>query len=220
MPSGDYKKGKGKGILFLRAHIDFDGPDCLIWPFGKDQDGYGRFGFNGEHFKSHRWMCEAVKGPPPSAAHYAAHDCGNGHLGCVHPKHLDWKTHAENTADMVRHGTTRSEKGGNRSKRKLDRDQVAYIRAAKGEKTAAELSKIFGISYRQVTKIQQGISWSTDCRQERVFSADEIRQIRNQRGIKTQIELAKEYGVGNAVINKIQNGRTYAHVHLTPSPKG
>ena len=210
MPKGDYKKGRGRGITFLRAHVNFDGDECLIWPFGRDQDGYGTFGLDGRVRKAHRWMCEAIRGAPPTPLHCAAHECGNGHLGCISPKHLFWKTNAENTADMVRHGTTRRDTG--RLKRKLDREKVAYIRAAKGEKTIADLALMFGITQRQVKKIQQGISWSHTCRQERVFTPDEIRKIRSLRGVKTQVALAEEFGVLNSVIHKIQTGKTYVHV--------
>jgi len=117
---------------------------------------------------------------------------------------------AKGTADMVRHGTTRRDTG--RLKRKLDREKVAYIRAAKGEKTIADLALMFGITQRQVKKIQQGISWSHTCRQERVFTPDEIRKIRSLRGVKTQVALAEEFGVLNSVIHKIQTGKTYVHV--------
>lgn len=210
MPTGDYNRGKGQGIAFLRAHLNFKGDECVIWPMGADQDGYGRFGFEGRAYKAHRWMCEQTHGPAPTAEHYAAHECGNGRGGCVNPRHIFWKTHAENTEDMIRHGTTRTGRG--RSKRKLDHEKVAYIRAAKGEKTAPELAAMFGISYRQVTKIQQGISWSDTCRQERVFSAEEIRHIRSLRRKLPQADLAKQFGVSIVIIGRIQNRRTYTHV--------
>lgn len=59
MPSGAKKgagAGRGKGIAFLRAHTDFDGPDCLIWPFGRNPNGRGTVGFNGEIHLAHRLM--------------------------------------------------------------------------------------------------------------------------------------------------------------------
>lgn len=208
-------KGNGKGITFLRAHVGHQGDDCLIWPLSTDQDGYGRFGLNGDiGIKAHRWMCEQVRGPAPSQKHYAAHECGNGRGGCVNPKHLFWKTHAENTEDMIRHGTTRTGKGN--SKHKLDREKAAYIRAAKGEKTIPELSRMFGISYRQVTKIQQGISWSSDRRQDRIFTREEIQHIRGARGKVPQTVLAKQYGVTHSIVWNIQHRKTFVHV---PDPQ-
>ena len=153
-----YNRGKGRTIAWLREHVAYDGADCLIWPFSRDEDGYGKFGHNGGTMKkAHRWMCEAVHGPAPSPSHYAAHECGNGHLGCVHPKHLFWKTHAENTADFMRDGRARY--GSGRRHRKLTHEQVQIILNPPAEKTILQLSQEFGISYRHAKKIRQGISW-------------------------------------------------------------
>lgn len=157
MPTGDYNRGKGKGIAFLRAHVSHEDDGCLIWPFGRNEDGYGTFGINGEICKAHRWMCQAVHGESPSPDHYAAHECGNGHLGCVHPKHLFWKTHAENTEDFVRDGRARY--GTGRKHRKLTHEQVQILLNPPTEKTILQLSQEFGISYRHAKKIRQGISW-------------------------------------------------------------
>lgn len=46
--------------------------------------------------------------PSSTPAHECRHICGNGHLGCVTPSHLEWGTHAENMADAVAHGTVRN----------------------------------------------------------------------------------------------------------------
>lgn len=152
-----WNKGNGKGIVFLRANVAFTGDDCLIWPFSRDEDGYGHFGNEGKMLKAHRWMCEAVRGPAPSSLHYAAHECGNGHLGCVHPEHLFWKTHAENTEDFIKHGRTRT--GTGRPHRKLTQDQVQILLDPPADKTILQLSQEFGISYRHAKKVRQGISW-------------------------------------------------------------
>jgi hypothetical protein len=157
MSWGGQSRGKGKGIAFLRTHVDYRGEGCLLWPFGRNEDGYGQLGFDGKTLKAHRWMCEAVKGPPPSSEHYAAHDCGNGHLGCIHPEHLDWKTHAENTDDYIRDGRTRHGKG--RRLRKLSHEQVQILLNPPVDKTIMQLSQEFGISYRHAKKIRQGKSW-------------------------------------------------------------
>jgi hypothetical protein len=102
-------------------------------------------------------MCEAANGPPPSPNHLAAHECGNGHLGCIHPKHLAWKTGDQNAKDRVTHGRSRKEKG--RSNRKLTHAQVLRIIELKGVKSPDELSREFGVSNRQIRLIHQGKSW-------------------------------------------------------------
>lgn len=148
-------KGNGKGIRFIRAHVDYDGPDCLIWPLHKC-NGYGTFGYLGKHHYAHRFMCELVNGPAPSPDHEAAHSCGRGDQGCIHPKHLSWKTHTDNQLDRAQHGTKNTwAKGG-----KLTAQQAAEIRALKGKKKQREIAAIFGISRSQVSWIMTGKSWA------------------------------------------------------------
>lgn len=152
-----YKRGKGNLINWLREHSSYTGDECLIYPFGRDWRGYGIFGLNGRGaLKAHRWMCESANGPPPSALHGAAHECGNGHLGCVNPRHLSWKTPIENAQDTIRHGRSGR---GKRSGRKLDRDKVELLRNPPSGITVLQLSKDLGISYAHATKIRRGDSW-------------------------------------------------------------
>src|SRR3990167_5821208 len=94
-----YNYGKGKAAAWLRAHADYHGDDCLIWPFARKQDGRGQIGYEGETYGAHEFMCILVNGPAPSPIHETAHSCGNGHGGCVNPKHLSWKTPTENHID-------------------------------------------------------------------------------------------------------------------------
>lgn len=88
--------------------IPYVGNDCLIFPFCRNEDGYGQVGFNGRHMSAHVAVIEATKGTKPTPRHECRHLCGNGHLGCVTPAHLEWGTHAENMADAVAHGTMRN----------------------------------------------------------------------------------------------------------------
>lgn len=150
-------KGNGRNVVWLRAHVNFDGPSCLIWPFGKESCGYGQFGCNGRMYRAHRWMCEQTHGAPPSKGHYAAHSCGNGHLGCVHPQHLSWKTPTENACDAIRHGTTR--RGRRESLRKLSHAQVLEILELRGKKTLKQLGEMYGVKARQISRIFSGHSW-------------------------------------------------------------
>jgi len=150
-------RGQGAGIAFLRAHVGHTGEDCLPWPMSTDGRGYGVLGFEGENYKAHRMMCILAHGEPPSPLHQAAHSCGNGHLGCVNPLHLSWKTPTQNMADSVAHGTARTDRG--RKRVKLTVEQVQQILALKGVKSQQEVAEIFGVSWRQIGKIQRGVSW-------------------------------------------------------------
>lgn len=149
-------KGKGKTVAFLRDNVNFDGPDCLIWPFCRKETGYGQFGYLGQRQTAHRFMCELVNGPPPTPKHEAAHSCGKGHEGCVHPKHLSWKTMSENQLDRRRHGTS-SPKG--RLRYKLTPEQVIEIRRLLKTEKQAVIAKRFGISRGNVYLIKSGTTW-------------------------------------------------------------
>lgn len=147
-------RGNGKGIQFLREHVSYAGDDCLIWPMCRDgSNGYGRVGHEGKLCWAHRVMCELVNGPPPSPLHETAHSCGRGHDGCVHPKHLDWKTPQENQLDRHLHGTT------GKPPLKLNAEQVTEIRALKGIKSQAQIAKDFGVTPQYVGSIHRGEVW-------------------------------------------------------------
>lgn len=94
----------GEPERFLRETVlAHNGAGCLIWPYTRDGYGYGRIWWGGKMESVHRIVCERADGPP--CGREVAHECGNGHLGCVSPLHVRWKTHAENMADKARHGT-------------------------------------------------------------------------------------------------------------------
>lgn len=149
-------KGNGRGITLLRSLLAHEGDECVIWPFHRIR-GYGVLGVNGEHYKAHRLMCEMIHGPAPSEEYQAAHSCGNGHGGCVNPRHLSWKTPTENQADRKIHGTSGRRMPGRRYK--LTIEQVAQIRALKGQKSQDEIATMFGCTRENIGLIHRGINW-------------------------------------------------------------
>lgn len=154
MAKGDGNRGKGMGISWIRAHLNYEGPECLPWPFCRDDKGYGQCGYNGGLYKASRLMCILKHGEPPSPEHHAAHSCGNGHKGCTHPLHLSWKTPAGNSEDTKAHGNARKDKG-----RKLTHPQIKAILALKGLKTTKDIADFFDIHQRTVSRIHNNISW-------------------------------------------------------------
>jgi hypothetical protein len=99
-----------------------------------------------------------TNGPPPTSKHQAAHSCGKGNLGCVSPKHLSWKTRAENEADKIEAGT--SNRGERQWRAKLTADQVRAIRAREGTMTKEKIAEQFGVSPACIAAIHHRENWA------------------------------------------------------------
>jgi hypothetical protein len=197
MPKGDGNRGKGKGYAFLVEHLNYDGEECLKWPFSTDNrpgrlGGRGYVGYNGEDYFAHRLMCEMVHGAPPTPNHKAAHSCGNGHLGCVHPKHLDWKTQKENIADAKAHGTLVGHHYGPRGK--LTPEQVTYIRESEGVITQRALAAELGCSEGIINDIWRGRKWRADKKQNLWSAADDAKLLDMKRRKFKHHEIATAVG--------------------------
>jgi hypothetical protein len=149
----------GKPERFYREVVlAYDGDECLPWPFGKDRNGYGVMRHEGRMQLVSRLVCEEVNGHPPTPKHEAAHDCGKGHLSCCTKRHLSWKTHQENLADRVPHGThNRGERHGSA---KLTEAKVREILALGGRLSQREIGKIFGVNQSQINRIQRSQAWA------------------------------------------------------------
>lgn len=150
----------GSGSRWIEAHKDFQGDECLIWPFHR----HNRTGAALTSIDKGRKsipvcviMCTLKHGPPPTPRHLAAHSCGKGHTGCANPNHLSWKTPKENMADKVGHGT---QLRGEQIKHlvKLTEAQAKEIKYASGSQR--EIAKRFGVTQSNVSCIKRGISWA------------------------------------------------------------
>lgn len=150
-------RGKGKGIALLRSLVGHQGAECITWPYACDRHGYGQCGFEGRIWRAHRLMCLLDQGKPPTPEHYATHNCGKGHLGCINPKHLEWKTPSGNQYDRRTHGT-HGAGGGRRGK--LTPAQWQEIREAKGKVTQTELAKRYSVAEGTIRGVQAG-RWGT-----------------------------------------------------------
>ncbi|MDX0227170.1 hypothetical protein RWA06_04625 [Sinorhizobium meliloti] len=143
--------------FIVEVALPFDGSECLEWPYGKNGHGYGLVLVDGKNKGAHRYLCEISHGLAPTAEHEAAHSCGNGHLGCVNPRHLSWKTPDGNAADKITHGT--HNRGSRNNMAKLSEEEVLGILSMKGEKSQTAIAKIYGVSRNQVSLIHRGKSW-------------------------------------------------------------
>lgn len=144
-------------ISWIEAHIAHDGDECLIWPFGVNDTGRGVAAFGGKTTSAPRIMCILAHGEPPDPSMHAAHSCGNGHIGCMHPKHLRWATPVENENDKLAHGTLRRGEAINTTK--LTEDDVRAIRAAEGYRIGLELAAQYGVTPSCISAIRTRQTW-------------------------------------------------------------
>lgn len=204
-------KGQGEGIRFLREHVNHEGVECLLWPLSCDDKGYAIVSINGRVSKAARIMCELVNGPPPTPKHESAHSCGHGHLACVHPKHVLWKTRAANQQDRRKHGT--AGRPGVIGRSKLTPQQIAEIRSLTDYMTQRELAAKFNCHPSNISKILNGARWQKTPDWLRAgLTFDDLEAIRRAKGIEPGTKLAARYGVDKNVIWRIQNGRAYTHI--------
>lgn len=132
--------------------------ECIEWPFAKLGRGYGQLTVGGKKRPAHRIACEIINGPPPTDEHVAAHNCGNGHLGCVNPRHVRWATPAENQADCVLHGT--DSRGEKAHRAKLTEEDVREIWSLIGSVSLGVIAKRFSVSKGAVQQISEGKTWA------------------------------------------------------------
>lgn len=152
------ERGADHALQFLNRALSYDGDACLLWPYNRNKQGYGRVGLGSRMMLVTRILCERDHGPPPTPRHEAAHSCGNGHNGCVTRKHLRWKTHQQNMAEAVVHGTITN--GRRRYNAKLTDEAVAEIRSLRGKVSQRKLGAWFGVSHAVIGKVQRGEDWA------------------------------------------------------------
>lgn len=145
--------------FIMDVALPYSGKECLIWPYarsGPDKRECYVF-YEGGMRLAHRVVCRLAHGEPPSDEHHAAHECGNGHLGCISPEHLSWKTPVENEADKIRHGTKLV--GSRVGNSRLREDQIGPIMALQGIMSAERVADHYGVHFNTIRKVWQGRSW-------------------------------------------------------------
>ena len=153
------KRANGVALQWVQeVALPYPGDDCLAWPFQRNHLGRPVFKLDYRTRYATRIICEMVHGSPPSASHVAAHSCGNGHDGCVNPRHLRWATPKENSEEMVAHG--RSTRGSTNPQSKLKEADVREIKRLLQEGCHRQkLADRFGVTKSAIDRIAQGRNW-------------------------------------------------------------
>ena len=144
----------GAPAEFIVRAIQYSGPDCYLWPYGKVA-GYGSIDLNGRRRRAHRVVCEAVYGPPPFPKADAAHICGV--RACCNPTHLRWDTRKGNMADALTHGTRRL--GDQIPTAKLTPPDIIAIRS-QPNRSQADLAREYGVSESNICNIRNRKRWT------------------------------------------------------------
>jgi DNA-binding transcriptional regulator YiaG len=193
--------------------------ECLRHPFNVNDVGYCFINRGKRSARTsetlHRHICGRKHGAPPQPDYDAAHECGNA--WCVNPRHLFWKTRADNMNDKRRHGT--HIQGSKQWKASLTEEQVREIRELSKSMTQREIARRFGLGYKHVWHVLHD-TWkhvdvdvvekfrSTKLTDEQVR---EIRQIRNDTGMSYQA-IGKIYGVSGGCVCLVCLRKIWKHV--------
>ncbi len=129
----------------------------MIWPYALTSAGYGNLTVDGRQQSPHVLACIAFHGPRPPGAEATHGPCHN--RACWNPRHLSWKTRAENAGDRARDGSLLH--GERNVQAKLTTAQVVEIRAlyAAGRFTQADLARRYGVSRRAVGRVVDRTRW-------------------------------------------------------------
>ena len=154
---GPTKAPDGAPIRFVKKALRHRSSECLIYPYGKDSNGYANIWFHGVCTRVHVLVCELAHGKAPRGKPFALHgECGNPE--CVNPKHLYWGSQKSNMADAIRHGTTT--RGSKSASALVVEDQVRDIRKLLGIVPQREIAERFGIHQTTVSNIATGATWA------------------------------------------------------------
>ena len=132
--------------------LQYDGDECLVWPYGCSTQGAGAINIDRVSHAVHRLVCEAVNGPPPSTGHMAVRECGT--TKCIAPRHVKWMTHAEKARCVARRNA------GKGPRLKLTDDKVRDIwRRICANETPAEIAAAYDVGRSTISEIKHGLRW-------------------------------------------------------------
>lgn len=187
--------GRSKLMQWVHANRDHAGDDCLFWPFARSRNGYCYTTRAGKPVAIHRYMAEYVHGPAPSPKHHAAHSCGRGADGCLNPRHISWKTNAENQLDRRDHGTAHGQGKA--------QQHVEAIRALAGKESVTVTAARFGMTETNVRDIQAGKIYGEGTQRRTWLTSEQKAAVRRLKGRKMTKDIARDFGVSETTVRGI-----------------
>lgn len=217
------KRSNGAILDLIRATIEEDPDHCVFLGSRRTVKWRGR-----ERSTSPVVLELAGMGQPPEGME-ACHSCGNGHLGCITPRHLRYDTHKANHDDSIEHGTAvfpPNHVGSANPSSLLVESQVISIIAliAAGDRTDASIGKEFAVSASTIRLIRLGAVWEQIDRPWRTpppspgrrgelhggakLNPSKVRAIRAS--MKSDYELSLDFGVSTGCISAVRRRATWA----------
>lgn len=139
---------------FLKALADHNSDECLLWPFGLWQDGYGKVRVtNGPLVRVHRQAFEIMHGRPPVPC--ALHTCDTP--TCFNHRHLFEGTKGQNNSDRAAKG--RSNIGEDRPQAKLTEGDVRKIRGEYMLGNGPAVARKYGVDTALIMRIVHRQAW-------------------------------------------------------------
>lgn len=144
---------------WLKAAVLETSDECLIWPFSRNNRGYGQSWDGSRLWLAHRRVFEMASKTEIPDKMVVRHLCGNGHLGCVNPRHLAVGTQKENCDDTLAQG--RRPRGSKCSHAKLAEDDVRAIRSlvSEGVHSDSEVARLYRVSRESIRDIRNRKRW-------------------------------------------------------------
>lgn len=148
---------QGAPLAFLESALLMYTDACILWPYTKNDAGYGQVWCDGQLKRASRVVLERKLGRPMVSGTHAAHAPGICHNpACINPRHLREASIADNMADRLLDGT--SNRGSRHGLSKLTEDDVISIRS--DPRTQRVIASEFGLDQSTISDIKRRKSWS------------------------------------------------------------